>query len=108
MLSNTTEVTEEDIGKVLSGMLRAFEAEYVSMSEDELESKWHFKFDKDHSLEWNLYQFLSLITLYSGSCRRWEEMHNGSSCVVERVRDKYTMPKIREFADQIRSMPPSP
>lgn len=35
--------------------------------------------------------------MYARSCQRWEEIHNGYVCVVERVRDKYIIPKIKEF-----------
>jgi hypothetical protein len=44
-----------------------------------------------------------MLNLYQNKCRRWEEMHNGSSCVVERVRDTYVMPKIREWLAVIKA-----
>ncbi len=97
------QITEEDIGKAITGMMRSFEAEYAGMSEGDLDDRWHFEFDPNQILEVNIYRFHGMLTLYGGSCRRWEEMHNGSGCVVERVRDKYLMPKIREFADAVRS-----
>jgi len=100
-----TDETEDEIGRALSGMMRAFTAEYEQMQEVDLEDRWHFKFNPALSLERTLYEFHGMLTLYAGSCRRWEEMHNGRSCVVERVRDKYIMPKIREFAAQIRTTP---
>jgi hypothetical protein len=40
-----------------------------------------------------------MLNLYAGRCRRWEEMHHGSMSVVERVRDAYMMPKIKEFIE---------
>ena len=101
------EVTEEEIGKALSGMMRSFDAEYREMSEADLDGKWLYKHDPDLPIELTMYRFLSMLTLYSGSCRRWEEMHNGSGCVVERVRDKYTLPKIKEFCRQINLLPPT-
>lgn len=96
-------VTEHHIGTAISGLMRAFDAEYAQMTKDDLEQKWFFEFDPAKSLEANMYHFHDMLTLYAGSCRRWEEKHNGSSCVVERVRDTYIMPKIREFAEQIRA-----
>jgi len=57
----------------------------------------HFTWNESASLEWNLYQFHDKLRLYGSFCRRWEGIHNGSCCVVERVRDTYLMPKIREF-----------
>jgi hypothetical protein len=49
--------------------------------------------------------FYDMLRLYAGQCRRWEEHHNGSCCVVERVRDTYIMPKVREFADRLQVKP---
>lgn len=91
-------ITQDDIGKAITGLMRSINADYAEMAQDELESKWFFRFDPAKSIESNMYHFHDMLTLYAGSCRRWEEMHNGSCCVVERVRDKYIMPKIREFA----------
>ena len=95
-------VTEDDIGKAITGLMRSIDADYQEMTEADLADRWFFKFDPDASLERNMYLFHDRLTLYAGSCRRWEEMHNGSMCVVERVRDKYIMPKIREFVALIR------
>lgn len=97
------EVTEEDVGKVLTGFMRRIDADYQGMSEDDVRARWYFTFDGEKSLTWNMYQFHSMLALYGGTCRRWEEMHNGSSCVVERVRDKYLMPKIKEFEASVRN-----
>jgi hypothetical protein len=96
------EVKDDDIGKAITGLMRAFDAEYAQMDQAELAGKWFFKFDPSISLERNMYLFHDRLALYAGSCRRWEEMHNGSCCVVERVRDQYIMPKIREFAEVVR------
>ena len=95
------QITEADIGKALTGLLRRVEAEYQTMTEADLASRWYFRFEEDKPIAWNMYQFHGCLTLYGGSCRRWEELHNGSACVVERVRDKYLMPKIKEFAQTI-------
>lgn len=97
------EVTEEDIGSLLTGMAQAFDAEYDTMTQEDLEAKWFFKYDPQKTLAWNMYQFTDLLDLYKRSCRKWEEKHNGSSCVVERVRDTYLMPKIKEFVEQVRN-----
>ena len=97
------EISEEDIGNALTGLLRRVEAEYQTMSEADLEQRWYFRYEPEKSLTWNIYSFHGCLTLYGGSCRRWEEMHNGSCCVVERVRDKYLMPKIKEFERMLRN-----
>lgn len=95
-------ISEDDIGKAITGLMRSIDAEYQQMSQADLEARWHFEFDPEKSLETNLYLFHDRLALYAGSCRRWEERHNGSCCVVERVRDKYIMPRIRDLAEIIR------
>ena len=96
------DVTEKEIGDVMTGVLQRRDEELLSMSEADLEQKWYFRHEPDKSVAWNIYQFHSMMMLYAGSCRRWEEMHNGHYSVVERVRDKYMMPKIKEFEALLR------
>lgn len=96
------DVTEKDVGKAITGMVRAFEAEYAAMSEADLLGRWFFKYQPEKSLAWNMWHFYDKLALFAGSCRRWEEMHNGSACVVERVRDKYVIPRIQEFEAIVR------
>lgn len=93
---------EHEIGEALTGLMRSIDAEYEAMPEAELEKRWHFRYKTERSLAWNMYEFHDLLSLYAGSCRRWEEIHNGHSLVVERVRDKYILPKIREFEALVR------
>jgi hypothetical protein len=100
--SDVASITEDDIGAAITGIIHAVEAKYHTMTEDELRAKWYFKWDPEASLAWNHYQFYDHLALYAGSCRRWEHIHNGYTCIVERVRDKYLMPKIREFVEQVR------
>lgn len=90
-------VMQSAISDVLTGMMESGNRELRESSQSDLERYWFFTFDPTRSLEWNLYQFHDLLKLYGSQCRRWEEMHNGCCCVVERVRDKYLMPKIKEF-----------
>ena len=100
-------VSENDIADVITGMAAAFDDDLQRMTQAELEDRWFFRWDDSASLERNLYEFHDLLKLYGSSCRRWEERHNGSCCVVERVRDTYLMPKIREFAEKVRTLPPN-
>lgn len=93
--------TTDPIAEVLVGLSRAFEAEYAGMTETDLRDRWYFQFNTNATLTSNLYAFYGALTLYGGSCRRWEEAHNGSMCVVERVRDKYLIPKIADLAAAI-------
>ena len=100
----TTKLTDKDIGDALTGMIQRFDDELYALTDEELRERWYFKFEPERSLERNIYNFHGTLTIYGRSCRRWEEKHNGSCCVVERVRDKYLMPKIREFAALVRNL----
>ena len=102
MIGNTvTEITKDDIGAVLSGILKSADKELLETSNDELEKYFYFQYDENRSKEWNLYKFSDALEMYKERCRRWEEFHNGYSCVVERVRDKYLMPKIKDFLAKV-------
>lgn len=92
-------VMQSAIGNVLTGMLQVGTQELMETAPAGLEKYWHFKWDASRSVEWNVYQFHDLLGLYGRQCRRWEEMHNGCCCVVERVRDKYLMSKIKMFIE---------
>lgn len=80
-------------------------ADIQQANQQDLEQYWHFEWDDSASLEKNIYSFHSMLDLYGSFCRRWEEAHNGCCCVVERVRDTYLMPKIREFVGNVRATP---
>lgn len=90
--------TTKDIGEMIKSLNATFDEELYSTPEDQLEKEYyHFNWENDRSILWNIYQFSDSLELYKRFCRRWEEKHNGSCCVVERVRDTYLMPKIKEF-----------
>jgi len=95
--------TETGIVDAIKNLADSFDADLMRMSEQDLEDNWHFKFDKDASLESNLYNFYDMLQLYGYFCKEWEEAKNGSCCIVERVRDKL-MPKINEFAEDVKAM----
>ena len=96
-------LNEKKLGKVITAMADSFDKELYSTKEDELDKEyWHFKWNNDSTDEWNTYQFYDMLKLYNSFVRRWEEKHNGTCCVVERVRDKYLMPKIKEFVKQLK------
>lgn len=90
------------IPDVLTSLARRFDEELLALKEPDLERYWLFRWEEKASIEWNTYKFSDLLGLYKRKCRRWEEHHNGSCCVVERVRDKYLMPKVREFLDELK------
>jgi hypothetical protein len=94
--------TKEEIGNVIKTLSKKFDDELFSKTESELEDYWYFIWEPHKNIEYNLYKFHGLLKLYGNLCRRWEEHHNGNCCVVERVRDKYLMPKIRDFIARMR------
>ena len=96
-----TEITKDDIASVLSGILERADDELISTKNEDLEKYFYFRYDENRSKEWNLYKFSDALEMYKERCRRWEEFHYGSSCVVERVRDKYLMPKIKDFLAKV-------
>ena len=97
------EVTKGDIGEVLTGLTDGFNAQLFALTEEGLEEHWHFVYDPKKRFDLTLYDFIDMMDLYSNFCRRWEEHHNGICCVVERVRDKYVMPKIWEFILSVKA-----
>lgn len=98
------EATKEGIAAVLNGIIASGEDDIQRMEQAGLEGYWHFRWDDSASLERNIYNFHDLLKLYGSFCRRWEEKHNGTCCVVERVRDTYLMPKIRQFAERVMAL----
>lgn len=98
-----TDFTENELKLVFDDMLAAARDEIKMMVDpSDLERFWYFKYDTNHSPEWNTYQFNEMLNIYKRKCREWEETHNGTMCVVERVRDRYLMPKIKSFVELVR------
>lgn len=96
-------VLKKEMEAVFNGILVDERNELRNIEDPaELERFWFFKYEPKNSMEWNTYQFYSMLNLYQNKCRRWEEMHNGYCCVVERVRDTYLMPKIKEWLSVVR------
>jgi len=89
--------TKSSIARVVEGMSARLDAELMSMSESELAADWYWAWEADKSAAWNLYTFSDALEMHKLRCLRWEEAHGGTCCVVERVRDKYLMPRVREF-----------
>lgn len=91
------EPTSEQIGEVIAAAVQSADIELLALTETEISGQWHWRWEKDRSAEWNTYKFSDMLEMYKRRCRRWEEHHNGHQCVVERVRDKYLMPRVRVF-----------
>lgn len=96
-------ITEADISMVINGILDAGRRELENMTQADLDQYWFYHSDPKRTPEQDAYEFFDLLELYRKQCRAWEEMHNGSVCVVERVRDAYLMPKIKQFVENFRS-----
>lgn len=88
---------EEDIKEVLTNLSRSWKDDIINTKKEDLDRFWYYRYDDTLSKEWNLYQFSSSLESFKRTCRTWEEHHNGHMCVVERVRDQYLMPKIKQF-----------
>jgi hypothetical protein len=87
----------EALKSVCDSIISNSNKELFAKSKEQLEEYWHFKWDDTLGLIYNTYKFFNMLGLYKSFVRRWEEHHNGCCCVVERVRDKYLIPKIAEF-----------
>ena len=92
---------EKKLIKIINLIDKNLDDELFRKTEEQLDSYWHFKWDSTKTLEQQIYIFHERLALYGRFCRRWEEKTNGSLSVVDRVRDKYLMPKIVNFAKQV-------
>lgn len=100
-MTSEKRATLEDIGDVLTALATSFDEDLFAKQEHDLEQYFFWKWDESFSVEWNTYEFYEMLELYNDFCRRWEEHKSGSCCIVERVRDKYLMPKIRYFLSEL-------
>ena len=96
-------MAEEKLSNILVKMANAFDETLFALSESELAGQWYWSWDTERSVAWNIYEFSKLLEMHKHRCRRWEEHHNGTCCVVERVAKKYVMPRISEFEAELRS-----
>jgi len=88
--------------EILSSLVSNSEKELFGKKESDLSYMWYWAWDEDQSIEWNTYKFSDYLESFKRICRRWEEHHNGSCCVVERVRDKYIMSRVKEFLAELK------
>jgi len=88
---------KDALGEVITNLATSLDDALMALSADEIASEWYWSWDKHRSIEWNIYNFSDMLEMHKRRWRRWEERHNGCCCVVERVRDKHVMPRVREF-----------
>ena len=91
------------IENVITRLSDRVQNELVSKTEIDLQNEWYWDWDPNSTYEWNTYKFFSMLDIYKRRCRIWEEHHNGSYNVVERVRDKYLMAKIEMFLQKLKN-----
>ena len=108
MMTPNDPITANAIATVLSSLMTADHEALKVATQEDLEDYWFFHYDTSQSNAWNLYQFHSLLDIYRRRCRTWEDLHHGSCCVVERVRDRYLMPKIEQFLIDLQAHQEAP
>jgi hypothetical protein len=97
-MNQKIDITEKDLENTITSLVKRFYVELQHCNAQQLdENYWHFQFNAKKDLSVTFYEFFDSLFLYQNLCKRWEEAHNGSRCIVERVRDKYIMPKIHQF-----------
>lgn len=69
----------------------------LALSQEQILALWHWRWNGKESTEMNIYGFCEALALYKRCYTQWEAHHNGVSGVVGRVRDRYLMPRIRDF-----------
>lgn len=96
-MGDNTEEVKAEIKKVIHGMVDSFTTEVLAMSAEQISEEFFWSWDVTRTPAANLYLFFDALALHRRRWRMWEEHHNGSCCIVERVRDKYIMPRIYEL-----------
>ncbi len=87
--------------KTTHGHLSEFDQRLLT--KEELENHWHFLWDDDFPVQWNIYKFFNDLETYRFFCRQWEIEHNGSLYLMERIREQYLIPKIQWFIETLRT-----
>lgn len=99
----TQELNNNALEEVMTSILQRHRNTLLELTQEQLlNDRWHYRYNDSASAAWNLYQFSSCLESYKRDCRDWETHYNGQSCVVERVRDKYLMPRIKEFLEILK------
>ena len=94
-------IKQSDIREVVEKIVNRSNRELLEKSESDLANEWYWHWDETKNVSWNVYNFCTMLELYARRTRKWEEHHNGSAGVVGRVRDRYAIPKIKEFLEQL-------
>lgn len=100
-MSEPAEVTTRALVEVCGGILDRENAKLLALSQEQILALWHWRWNEKEYVETNIYGFCEALALYKRCYTQWEIHHNGVSGVVGRVRDKYLMPRIREFQAEL-------
>lgn len=92
----------DPVGDAVIETIKRERTALLSLEEADLAAQWNWRWEETRSLEWNVYSFSDHLEKHKRRCRQWEEHHHGGCCVVERVRDKYVFPRVREFLAEVR------
>lgn len=96
-----------DLGTAIADIAKALQSQLFAQSENDIRDAWHWSWDGKLSAEQNLYDFFRMLDVHASRARQWEEYHNGFLCVVERVREKYIMPRIQQLLESMTpALPP--
>jgi hypothetical protein len=91
---------DKELEDVMRSVLQQEKDALLVLSKEELtKQRWFYQHDPGFPAALQLYEFTKCLEMYKRACRQWEEFHNGSMSVVERVRDEYLMPRIKEFLE---------
>lgn len=93
-------MTQDAMEKVINSIIESQKKELFSKTQEELEYYWSYDFNNINAPKIKLYTFYDALKNYEYNCSQWEEHHNGSICIVERVREKYILPKIKRFLEK--------
>jgi len=102
MKKNRARLSQKESRNLMKEIIKKNNADLKTMKQEDLEKHWHFRWNDKEGIEENLYRFCDRMDIYGSFCYRWERIHNGHDLMVERVRDKYLMPKIKEFSLIVR------
>ena len=94
-------MNETIIKDVCNSIIKKADKELYSKTKKELEEYFYFDFNKAQDNVYSYYKFFQALEIYRNFCEQWEEYHNGSIMVVERVRNNYLIPKIWRFRKYI-------
>ncbi|TXH13250.1 MAG: hypothetical protein E6R03_11670 [Hyphomicrobiaceae bacterium] len=85
------------LGGLIGALLKSSRDELLATKREDLRERYfHFEWNQNATLAYNIYKFSGALEAFKRICRDWEEHHGGNLCVVERVRDEHILPAITD------------